>query len=48
MKVLDLVEAFGAGHGLKMEANCQAHATGFVPKEGGPRRGSTGGPGIDI
>lgn len=35
MKVLDLVEAFGAGFGLKMEANCKAHTMPLVPKEGG-------------
>jgi hypothetical protein len=46
--VLDLVEAFGAPHGLKMEANCKAHILPFAPKEGGPHRGSTGGPGIDF
>lgn len=45
-KVLDLVEAFGAPYGLKMEGNCKATIQPWVAKPGGPRTGSTGGPGI--
>lgn len=35
VKVLDLVEAFGAGFGLKMEANCKAHTLPSAPSTGG-------------
>lgn len=48
-KVLDLVEAFGAPHGLVMEANCKAHTQyleEWRPKEGGPGHKTTGGPGV--
>ncbi|TLD20957.1 hypothetical protein E2P81_ATG08621 [Venturia nashicola] len=37
-KVLDLVEVFGAGYGLKMEANCKLQTLPF----GGPKMKGTG------
>lgn len=37
VKVLDLVEAFGAGRGFKMEADCKVH---ILPSAQGAKSGS--------